>query len=79
MSYNPNKQIDSNVCKGIEKLYDALKRKGITLKSIEVSKPLTLFGIPMETITLDVGLGFNKRHIKVTNPQSGVKGDNHNG
>lgn len=66
MSYNPNKSIDADVCKGIEKLYDALRRKGITLRGIELSKELMLFGKPTKDIPLDVGLGFNHKHIRVT-------------
>lgn len=65
MSYNPNKSIDTDVCRAIEKLYDALRRKGIVLKGLELSKPLTLFGTPQNRVTLDVGLHFNKKHIKI--------------
>lgn len=69
MSYNPNRTIDTDVCRGIEKLYDALKRKGIVLKGLELSKPLTLFGTPQDKVTLDVGLGYNRRHIKIIPPK----------
>lgn len=65
MSYNPNKYVDTDVCKGIEKLFDALRRKGIVLKSIELSKELTLFGKSQPEVLLDLGLGYNRRHIKV--------------
>lgn len=77
MSYNPNKSIDTDVCRAIEKLYDALRRKGVTLRGVELSKPLVLFGTDMEKVTLDVGTGFNRRHIRVSAPnnkQSGGKG-----
>lgn len=66
MSFNLNKTIDTDVCKGIEKLYETLKRKGVVLRGIELSKPLVLFGTEMEEVVLDVGLGYNKRHIKVS-------------
>lgn len=68
MSYNPNKTVDTDVCKAIEKLYESLKRKGITLRSIELSKELTLFGKPTKDIPLSFGVGYNMRHIKVTAP-----------
>lgn len=66
MSYNPNKLLDPNVCRGIEKLFDSLKAKGIILKGIELSKPLTLFGTKTTTIPLDFGMHYNRRHVKVT-------------
>lgn len=69
MSFNPNKTVDTDVCKGIEKLYDALKRKGVTLKSIELSKDLVLFGKPTMDIPLTFGVGYNKKHIKINTPQ----------
>lgn len=73
MSYNPNKSIDTDVCKGIEKLFDALRRKGVVLKGIELSKPLELFGEPTSKISVDLGMHFNKRHIKVTAPSKPSK------
>lgn len=70
MSFNPNKTIDTDVCKAVEKLYDSLKRKGIVLKGLEISKELKLFGTPTKDITLSFGVGYNKRHVNISSSSS---------
>lgn len=67
MSYNPNKAKRNRTWKALEKLYDALRDEGTTLKGIEISKPLFYDGDkPIQTVKMAFGAGYNMRHIKVT-------------
>lgn len=59
------KVLDNRVCRSMENLFDALKLKGVVIKSIEVNKALELYGEQVDKITLDFGIHFNRRHIKV--------------
>lgn len=76
MSYNPNKAANEAVWRGVERLYTALKRKGIILKGLELSKPLIIGTEKVDSIPLDFGMGYNRRHIKVTTPKKESDGIN---
>lgn len=59
------KQLDTKFCKVFANLYDILQYKGVKIKAIETDKPIILDGKPNNKLTINFGLGFNQRHIKL--------------